>query len=81
MGARVPRAAAPRAPDGPLVGAVQWLLRRYAAREAADVRPFVVGRRILDLGAGEGWVAAALARRGAWVCGADVGPFARAAVP
>jgi SAM-dependent methyltransferase len=63
------------------VSAVQWLLRRYALREAADVRPFVVGRRVLDMGSGEGWVAAALARHDVWTCGADVGPFALTAVP
>jgi SAM-dependent methyltransferase len=61
------------------VKAVDSFLRRYAAREAADVLPFVVGPRVLDLGAGEGWVAAALARHGFGMCGADVGPFARAA--
>ena len=60
---------------------VDALLRRYARGEAADVQPFVVGPRVLDLGAGEGWVTAALARRGLTTCGADVGPFARAAVP
>jgi SAM-dependent methyltransferase len=60
---------------------VDALLRRYALGEAGDVQPFVVGPRVLDLGAGEGWVAAALARQGTTVVGADVGPFARAAVP
>lgn len=60
---------------------VQRLLRRYAAREAADVRPFVVGRRVLDLGAGEGWVADALAHRGVFICSADVGPFSLARSP
>lgn len=60
---------------------IQWFLRRYARRQAADVRPFVVGRKILDLGAGEGWVGAALGRRDVWVCGADVGPFARTRRP
>jgi SAM-dependent methyltransferase len=60
---------------------VDALLRRYAAGEAADVLPFVVGPRVLDLGAGEGWVTAALADHGFTTCGADVGPFARVAVP
>lgn len=60
---------------------VQWLLRRYAARQVATVAPFVVGRRVLDLGSGEGWVSAALARRSLDVCAADVGPFALARVP
>jgi SAM-dependent methyltransferase len=51
-------------PPGSLWPRVRFesLLRRYAAREADDVRPFVVGRRVLDLGSGEGWVATALAR-------------------
>lgn len=56
---------------------VDAFLQRYAAREAEDVLPFVVGPRVLDLGAGEGWVAAALARHGVRVLCADVGPFAR----
>jgi SAM-dependent methyltransferase len=60
---------------------VESLLRRYAAREAADVRGFVVGRRVLDLGAGEGWVGDALARDGVFACGADVGAFALAPIP
>ena len=60
---------------------VDALLRRYALGEAADVLPFVVGQRVLDLGAGEGWVAAALARHGLATCGADVGAFARSAIP
>lgn len=74
-----PPAAAPR--PGCLVSAIQRLLRRYAARETEDVLPFVAGRRILDLGSGEGWVAASLARRGFWTSGVDVGPFARVVVP
>ena len=60
---------------------VDAFLRRYALGEAADVLPFVVGPRILDLGAGEGWVGAALAPHGFATCGADVGPFARIAIP
>jgi len=60
---------------------VDALLRRYARGEAADVLPFVVGPRVLDLGAGEGWVTAELARHGFAACGADVGPFARVAIP
>ena len=63
------------------MSAVGALLRRYAAREAVDVLPFVVGPRVLDLGAGEGWVTERLARRGFTACGADVGPFAHVAVP
>jgi SAM-dependent methyltransferase len=61
------------------VNAVDAFLRRYAIGEADDVRPFVVGPRVLDLGGGEGWVAAALARHGWRVICADVGPFARTA--
>jgi SAM-dependent methyltransferase len=61
---------------------IQAFLQRYAEGEAAAVAPFVVGRRVLDLGAGEGYVAVALARRtGAWVCAADVGRFRRASGP
>lgn len=58
---------------------MQALLRRYARAEAGAVRPFLVGRRVLDLGAGEGYVTAAL--EDAWVCAADVGAFRRAEVP
>lgn len=44
--------------------------------------PFVAGRLLLDLGAGEGYVARALRERGApWIASVDVGPFRRAAVP
>jgi SAM-dependent methyltransferase len=58
---------------------VQAFLRRYARGEAAAVTPSVVGARVLDLGAGEGYVAPALVRRrGGWACSCDVGPFRRA---
>jgi SAM-dependent methyltransferase len=61
---------------------VQALLRRYARRQVADVAPFVVGRRVLDLGAGEGRVAAGLrGDRRWWVCAVDVGPFRDAPGP
>jgi SAM-dependent methyltransferase len=61
-------------------GLLAALLRRYAAVQARDVAPWIVGPRLLDLGAGEGYVAAALgARRGC--CAVDVGAFRRAAVP
>jgi SAM-dependent methyltransferase len=63
------------------VNPVDALLRRYAAREATDVWPFVVGPRVLDLGAGEGWVTERLAGRGLSACAADVGPFGRVAAP
>jgi SAM-dependent methyltransferase len=55
---------------------LQTFLRHYARAEARALVPHVSGRRLLDLGAGEGWVAAAL--RGltlAWTCSVDVGPF------
>lgn len=56
------------------------VLRRYAARQAAAVAPLAIGERLLDLGAGEGYVGAALARRtGFRICSVDVGPFRRAA--
>jgi SAM-dependent methyltransferase len=61
---------------------LEVFLRRYAVRQASDVAPFVRGRRLLDLGAGEGFVAAALRERTAvWVCSADVGLFRRTAGP
>jgi SAM-dependent methyltransferase len=61
---------------------VQAFLRRYARGQAAAVRPFVAGRRVLDLGAGEGYVGAALRDLdGGWVCSVDVGPFRRAPGP
>jgi SAM-dependent methyltransferase len=60
---------------------VDAFLRRYALGETADVLPFVVGSRVLDLGAGEGWVTAALARHDFATLGADIGPFARVPVP
>jgi ubiquinone/menaquinone biosynthesis C-methylase UbiE len=57
---------------------LQAFLRCYADGEAAAVTPFLRGRRILDLGAGEGYVAAALRRHSVvWVCSVDVGPFRR----
>ncbi len=39
---------------------LQAFLRRYARAEATAVAPFVVGRRVLDLGAGEGYVGSVL---------------------
>ena len=68
---------------------LETFLRGYARGEAAAVAPWIVGRRVLDLGAGEGYVAAALASEShraipataVWVCGADVGPFRRVAIP
>ena len=56
---------------------VEAFLHRYARRQARDVAPWIVGARVLDLGAGEGFVLAALGTGTA----VDVGPFRRAAVP
>ena len=55
---------------------LQSFLRRYARREADALIPYVAGSRVLDLGAGEGWVGAAL-RELAPIrdCGVDVAPF------
>jgi SAM-dependent methyltransferase len=61
---------------------LQALLRRYAESEAVAVAPFLVGGRLLDLGAGEGYVTAALRRRtGIWACAVDVGPYRGTPVP
>lgn len=57
--------------------ALERLLRRYAAGQARDVAPYLLGSRLLDLGAGEGFVTAALGRGIA----VDVGPFRRAPGP
>jgi ubiquinone/menaquinone biosynthesis C-methylase UbiE len=57
---------------------LQTFLRRYAATEAKAVAPFIVGSRVLDLGAGESYVGATLfSLYGMWVCSADVGAFRR----
>jgi alpha-1,6-mannosyltransferase len=69
-------------PDGLAARLLDVVLRRYAEREAQTVLPFIVGRRVLDLGGGEGYVAAALRRRtDAWVCAADLGPYRRVPAP
>ena len=61
---------------------VTRLLMRYARGEAAAVADFVVGSRVLDLGAAEAYVPAALsALTGAWACGVDIGIHCRARVP
>ena len=73
-----PWPAAGRRPRAPR-GLVQAVLRRYARAQAGDVAPWIVGPRVLDLGAGEGHVAAALGRRA--VVAVDIGPFRRAAIP
>jgi SAM-dependent methyltransferase len=57
---------------------MEAVLRGYAAGQARDVTPWIVGSRVLDLGAGEGFVTAALAGHR---CAVDIGPFRRAAVP
>jgi len=56
---------------------VERLLRRYAVAQARDVAPWIVGTRVLDLGAGEGFVTRALGRGVA----VDVGPFGRVPGP
>jgi SAM-dependent methyltransferase len=55
---------------------LEAFLRRYAAGQARDVAPWILGR-VLDLGAGEGFVTGAL---GTGVA-VDVGLFRRIAVP
>jgi SAM-dependent methyltransferase len=61
---------------------LQAFLRRYAESEATAVAPFLAGRSVLDLGAGEGYVAAALHKRlGIWTCAVDVGPFQQTVTP
>jgi SAM-dependent methyltransferase len=65
-----------------MAGLLQALLRRYAETEAEAIAPFVVGGRLLDLGAGEGYVTAALRRRtGIWACAVDIGPYRRLPIP
>ncbi|HET7875916.1 MAG TPA: class I SAM-dependent methyltransferase [Methylomirabilota bacterium] len=62
-----------------MTGLAQALLRHYARAEAAAVAPFVAGRTVLDLGAGEGYVGPEVAAlTGARVCSVDVGAFRRA---
>jgi SAM-dependent methyltransferase len=61
---------------------LQAFLCRYAEGEAEAIAPYVVGRRLLDLGAGEGYVTAALRRRtGIWTCAVDIGRYQRLPVP
>jgi ubiquinone/menaquinone biosynthesis C-methylase UbiE len=61
---------------------LQVLLRRYAESEAQTIAPYVVGGRLLDLGAGEAYVAAALRRQvGVWACAVDIGCYQRTMVP
>ena len=61
---------------------LQALLRRYTDSEAEAIAPLLVGKRLLDLGAGEGYVAAALRRRtDLWACAVDIGPYQRVPVP
>jgi SAM-dependent methyltransferase len=59
------------------------VLRAYGRRTARDLRPHLAGRRVLDLGGGEGFVAEALRRQPSapWVCGADIGAFRRVPGP
>jgi SAM-dependent methyltransferase len=61
---------------------LQASLCRYAESEAEAIAPFLVGRRLLDLGAGEGYVSAALRRRtGTWTCAVDIGCYQHMPVP
>ncbi len=61
---------------------LERFLRHYAEGQAAAVAPFVRGRRLLDLGAGEAFVATALrGRDDLMVCSVDVGLFRQAPVP
>ncbi len=79
---RLDPAGAPPGRGHFLKGWVCALLRRYAAAEAAAVGPHIAGRRVLDLGAAENWVATALGANAAvWACGADVGAHRRAGGP
>ncbi len=64
---------APAAYDG--------LLRWAGRRKARHLAPHLEGKSVLDLGAGEGYVAAALAKRGRQVVAADVAPMRKARVP
>jgi ubiquinone/menaquinone biosynthesis C-methylase UbiE len=61
---------------------LQTQLRRYADSEAEAIAPFLVGKYLLDLGAGEGYVTVALQRLTAlWVCAVDIGPYQRVPTP
>jgi SAM-dependent methyltransferase len=61
---------------------LQTFLQRYAVTEAKAVAPFIVGSRVLDLGAGESYVGATLlSLYGMWVCSADIGTFRRVPGP
>jgi SAM-dependent methyltransferase len=67
----------------PMLGRlVQAFLRRYATSEARAIARFVVGSRLLDLGAGEGYVTTALRQQTEiWTCAVDIGPYQRASEP
>jgi SAM-dependent methyltransferase len=67
----------------PMLGRLlQAFLRRYAASEAGAIAPFVVGNRLLDLGAGESYVATALRQQTeVWTCAVDIGPYRRTSAP
>jgi hypothetical protein len=61
---------------------LQAFLRRHAASEAQAIAPFLTGCRLLDLGVGEGYVAAALRQQtGIWTCAVDVGAYQRTPWP
>ena len=61
---------------------LQSFMQHYAVGEAKAVAPYIVGSRVLDLGAGENYVGAAILNlQGMWVCSADVGAFRRVPGP
>ena len=58
-----------------------WLLRVAGRRKARQVTPHLVGESLLDLGAGEGYVASALSRPDLRVILMDLGPYFRTKLP
>jgi ubiquinone/menaquinone biosynthesis C-methylase UbiE len=69
--------------SGPMLDRLlEAFLRRYAASEATAIAPFLVGSRLLDLGAGEGYVSTALRQQTEiWTCAVDIGPYQRTSEP
>ena len=62
-------------------GVRDWLLRIAGRRKGAQVTPHLRGSLVLDLGAGEGYVAQALTRHDRSLLLMDVGPFFRVRNP
>lgn len=58
-----------------------YLLRLAGRRKARQIAPFLEGDRLLDLGAAEGYVSAALEGSGVCCVLLDIGPFARVDLP